>query len=198
MKKIKEFLNNFNKKTLKRSLLFSLIVMLLIITIAAFDLTQARYETATEVRIEPDLAFFIVDVESQTGQIKLESMLPSTTPYLYTFNVSNFKDTKKANVDLKYSIEIITTTNMPLNYKVYKGTNTTSNKVSNDYFVTDDNGMYYRHLVINDVSYFNYNQKQTDVYTLWVEYPIEYKAYPKEYAGIIDLVDIKINAEQVV
>jgi hypothetical protein len=198
VKKIKEFLNNFNKKTLKRSLLFSLIVMLLIITIAAFDLTQARYETATEVRIEPDLAFFIVDVESQTGQIKLESMLPSTTPYLYTFNVSNFKDTKKANVDLKYSIEIITTTNMPLNYKVYKGTNTNSNKVSNDYFVTDDNGMYYRHLVIDDVSYFNYNQRQTDVYTLWVEYPIEYKAYPKEYAGIIDLVDIKINAEQVV
>lgn len=198
MKKIKEFLNNFNKKTLKRSLLFSLIVMLLIITIAAFDLTQARYETATEVRIEPDLAFFIVDVESQTGQIKLESMLPSTTPYLYTFNVSNFKDTKKANVDLKYSIEIITTTNMPLNYKVYKGTDMTNNKVSNDYFVTDDNGMYYRHLVIDDISYFNYNQKQTDVYTLWVEYPIEYKAYPKEYAGIIDLVDIKINAEQVV
>lgn len=198
MKKIKEFLNNFNKKTLKRSLLFSLIVMLLIITIAAFDLTQARYETATEVRIEPDLAFFIVDVESQTGQIKLESMLPSTTPYLYTFNVSNFKDTKKANVDLKYSIEIITTTNMPLNYKVYKGTNMTNNKVTNDYFTTDDNGMYYRHLVINDISYFNYNQKQTDVYTLWVEYPIEYKAYPKEYAGIIDLVDIKINAEQVV
>lgn len=198
MKKINEFLNNFNKKTLKRSLLFSLIVMLLIITIAAFDLTQARYETATEVRIEPDLAFFIVDVESQTGQIKLESMLPSTTPYLYTFNVSNFKDTKKANVDLKYSIEIITTTNMPLNYKVYKGTDMTNNKVSNDYFVTDDNGMYYRHLVIDDISYFSYNQKQTDVYTLWVEYPIEYKAYPKEYAGIIDLVDIKINAEQVV
>lgn len=198
MKKIKEFLNNFNKKTLKRSLLFSLIVMLLIITIAAFDLTQARYETATEVRIEPDLAFFIVDVESQTGQIKLESMLPSTTPYLYTFNVSNFKDTKKANVDLKYSIEIITTTNMPLNYKVYKGTDMTNNKVTNDYFTTDDNGMYYRHLEIDDISYFNYNQKQTDVYTLWVEYPIEYKAYPKEYAGIIDLVDIKINAEQVV
>ena len=117
MKKIKEFLNNFNKKTLKRSLLFSLIVMLLIITIAAFDLTQARYETATEVRIEPDLAFFIVDVESQTGQIKLESMLPSTTPYLYTFNVSNFKDTKKANVDLKDSIEIITPTKMTISYK---------------------------------------------------------------------------------
>ena len=125
-------------------------------------------------------------------------MLPSTTPYLYTFNVSNFKDAKKANVDLKYSIEIITTTNMPLNYRVYKGTNMSQNTVSSDYYETDDNGMYYHHLVINDVSYFSYSQRQTDVYTLWVEYPIEYKAYPKEYAGIIDLVDIKINAEQVV
>ena len=198
MEKVKEFLNRFNKKTLKRSLLFSLIVMLLVIVIATFDLTQARYETDTEVRIEPNLAFFIVDVESQSGQIKLEGILPSTTPYLYTFNVSNFKDTKKANVDLKYSIEIITTTNMPLNYKVYKGTNMSDNEVSNDYYITDENGMYYHHLEIDDISYFNYNQRQTDVYTLWVEYPIEYKAYPKEYAGIIDLVDIKINAEQVV
>ena len=65
------------------------------------------------------------------------------------------------------------------------------------YEVIRDNGCKNQHK-IDDISYFNFNQKQTDVYTLWVEYPIEYKAYPKEYAGIIDLVDIKINAEQVV
>ena len=82
--------------------------MLLVITITAFDFTQARYETDTQVRLEPDLAFFIANVESQTGQIKLDGMLPSSTPYLYKFNVSNFKEEKKANVDLKYSIEIIT------------------------------------------------------------------------------------------
>ena len=188
----------FNEKEFKRYFIFSLIVMFLIIFITAFDFTQARYETNTEVRMEPDLAFFIADVESQTGQIKLEGMLPSTTPYLYSFNVSNFKENKKANVDLKYSIEIITTTNMPLNYKVYKGNDLSTNHVSSEYFDTDENNMYYHHLVINDISTFTYNTRQTDVYTLWVEYPIEYKAYPKEYAGIIDLVDIKINAEQVV
>ena len=172
--------------------------MLLIIAIASLDFTQSRYETNTEIRMEPDLAFFIADVESQTGQIKLESMLPSTTPYLYKFNVANYKDTKKANVDLKYTIEIITTTNMPLNYKIYKGNNMVQNVVSNEYYVTDENGMYYHHMEIDDVSYFSYNQRQTDTYTLWVEYPIEYKYYPTEYAGIIDLVDVKINAEQVV
>ena len=101
MKNIKQFLNNFNKKTLIHSLIFSLIVIALVVTVATLDLTQARYETSTEVRFQPDLSFFIVDVESQTGQIKLESMLPSTTPYLYSFDVSNFKDAKKANVDFK-------------------------------------------------------------------------------------------------
>ena len=172
--------------------------MLLVITITAFDFTQARYETDTQVRIEPDLAFFIANVESQTGQIKLDGMLPSSTPYLYKFNVSNFKEEKKANVDLKYSIEIITTTNMPLNYRVYKGNDLSTNHVSREYFDSDENNVFYHHLIIDDISTFTYNTKQTDVYTLWVEYPIEYKVYPKEYAGIIDLVDIKINAEQVV
>ena len=195
---MKNILKNFNEKELKRYFAFSLIAMLLIVIISTFEFTQARYETDTEVRLEPDLAFFIADVESQTGQIKLEGMLPASAPYLYTFNVSNFKDNKKANVDLKYSIEIITTTNMPLNYRVYKGNNMTSNKVSNEYFDTDENGLYYHHLIINYIYTFTYNTKQTDVYTLWVEFPVEYKIYPKEYAGIIDLVDIKINAEQVI
>ena len=195
---MKQIIEKFNKKELKRYFIFSLIVMLLIIAITTFDFTQARYETDTEIRLEPDLAFFIANVESQSGQIKLDGMLPSTTPYLYVFNVSNYKDNKKANVDLKYSIEIITTTNMPLNYKVYKGSDLTNNKVSSEYFDNDENNMYYHHLIINDISTFTYNTKQTDSYTLWVEFPVEYKAYPKDYSGIIDLVDIKINAEQVV
>ena len=63
---------------------------------------------------------------------------------------------------------------------------------------TDSNGVYYRHLKINDVSVLEYATRKTDVYTLWVEFPIQYKNNPIDYSGIIDLVDIKINAEQVV
>ena len=44
----------------------------------------------------------------------------------------------------------------------------------------------------------NYQSRVTDTYILWVEFPLQYKNNPVEYAGIIDLVDIKINAEQVV
>ena len=197
MKEVKKIINHINKKDFVRYLLFSFILIAVFLMLSG-NITQARYETDTSARVLPNLAFFVVDVESQTGEIKLESMVPSTTPYLYTFDVSNFNDQKKANVDLTYSIEIITTTNMPLNYKLYKGTVSGEGDLDSDEFTTDENGVYYRHLKINDVSLMDYRQRVTDKYILWVEFPIMYKDYPVEYAGIIDLVDIKINAEQVV
>ena len=198
MEKLKKILSYFDQKALKRYGIFSVLVIFLLLLIISSNLTQARYENTTSVRVTPTLAFFVVGVESQTGQIKLSSMVPRNEPYLYSFNVSNFNQTKKANVDLTYSIEIITTTNMPLNYRIFVGNDMTNNAIDADTFDTDENGVYYRHLVINNVNTLNYNTRQTDVYTLWVEFPEVNKNYPIEYAGIIDLVDIKINAEQVV
>ena len=128
----------------------------------------------------------------------MDSMIPRNEPYLFTFNVSNFNSTRRANVDLTYSIEIITTTNLPLNFRIFKGDNMTSNTIDSDTITTDTNGVYYRHLVINAVSTMNYNANCTDVYTLWVEFPKSSEDYPESYQGIIDLVDIKINSEQVI
>lgn len=198
MRGLKKFISNINKKDFRKYFLFSILVIITIVALGTFNLTQARYETETSIRVSPNLAFFVVDVSTQSGQIQLDGMLPSATPYLFTFNVSNFKDNKRANVDLTYSIEIITTTNMPLNFRIFKGNNSSQNEIDSDTFTTDDDGVYYRHLVINDVSTFYYNANSTDIYTLWVEFPLQYKNSPTDYAGIIDLVDIKINAEQVV
>lgn len=198
MKKIKDMLTKIDKKIFIRYLGFFIILIAILILVGSSDLTNARYETETNIKMEPQLAFFIADVKSQTGQIQLDGMLPRQEPYVYRFDVSNFKDRKKANVDLKYEIEIITTTNIPLTYKVYKGTDLTNNIITDDYYDTDSNGVYYRHLKIDGISYLNHNQKMTDVYTIYVEFPEEYKSYYDEYAGVIELVDIKINAEQVV
>lgn len=186
-------------KDFKRYGLFSVLLLATMIAFGNLKFTQARYESNTLVNITPTIAFFIVDVQSQSGQIKLDNMVPSTTPYLYQFNVSNFDTTnKKANVDLTYSIELITTTNIPLNYKIYKGNNMTQDVIDSDTTTTDANGVYYRHLVINGASVMNRNTRQTDVYTLWVEFPEQLKNSPAAYSGIIELVDVKINAEQVV
>ncbi|MBR1748543.1 MAG: hypothetical protein IJ743_01960 [Bacilli bacterium] len=191
-------MNRIDTQKFFHYLLPTMIFIIVISILAASRITQARYETDTNARVLPSIAFFVVGVESQNKQIKLESMVPRTEPYLYSFEVSNFNDSKKANVDLTYSIEIITTTNMPLNYKVYKGTVNGDEIVDEDFITTDENGVYYRHFKIDGVSEMNYQERVTDTYILWVEFPLQYKNNPIDYAGIIDLVDIKINAEQVV
>ena len=198
MKGIRKILDNFDLNSLKKYIFFSVLFIVTLVLVGTINITQARYENNTDISIEPTLAFFIVDVSSQTGQIKLDGMTPRTEPYLYTFNVSNFRGTRKANVDLTYSIELITTTNMPLNYRIYKGNSSSQNEVDSDTVVQDDNDVYFRHLLINDVNTMPYSDYVTDIYVLSVEFPLVYKDNADDYAGIIDLVDIKINAEQVV
>lgn len=198
MKIIHNLWANINHKEFIRYCVFSVLFMIAIIVISSFKITQARYETNVTVDVAPTLAFFLVDVENQTGQIKLDSMVPRDEPYLYTFEVSNFNSTKHANVDLTYSIEIITTTNMHLNFRIFKGNNLTQNEIDSDTITTNADGVYYRHLVIDGASVMDYDDDVTDLYTLWVQFPLTYKNQPNEYAGVIDLVDIKINAEQVV
>lgn len=195
---MKRFMNKIDTQKFFHYLLPTMIFIIVISILAASRITQARYETDTNARVLPSIAFFVVGVESQNKQIKLESIVPRTEPYLYSFEVSNFNDSKKANVDLTYSIEIITTTNMPLNYKVYKETVNGDEIVDEDFITTDENGVYYRHFKIDGVSEMNYQERVTNTYILWVEFPLQYKNNPIDYAGIIDLVDIKINAEQVV
>lgn len=200
---IKKLMSNIDKKTFSFYLFFTLLLLATLIVLSTFKFTQARYESDAVVNFSPSIAFFVVDVGTSTGQIKLAEMVPREEEYRYVFQVSNFNDERRANVDLTYSIEIITTTNMHLDFKIFKGNNEID-QIDSDTFTTDENGVYYRHLVINDVSTMTYSANHTDTYTLWVLFPEENDdettniGNPEAYAGIIDLVDIKINAEQVV
>jgi hypothetical protein len=198
MKGIGKIIKNINTKKLVRYLFPSFLLFALLILMGTVNFTQARYESEVDVSGSPNLAFFIVDVTTQSGHIKLDEMIPRTEPYTYTFNVSNFNNQKRANVDLTYTIEIITTTNMPLNFQIFKGNDMNTMQIDHDTTSTDVNGVYYRHLVIDDASIMTYNTNHTDTYTLWVQFPIANKDYPERYEGIIDLIDIKIVAEQVV
>ncbi len=209
---IKKIMANFDKKSFAFYMFFTIVLLITLIVLSTFKFTQAKYESDATITASPALAFFIVDVQSETGQIRLEDMVPRANPYSYIFQVSNFENGHRANVDLTYSIEIITTTNMPLNFKLYKGNNLTTDIIASRTLTTDDNGVFYRHLIVNGVSTMSYSANHTDTYVLSVEFPLSpphssnpsaptpvpYTNRPDAYAGVIDLVDIKINAEQVV
>ena len=195
MDRLRELITNQYVK--RYGILFVLLVLVGIV-IGTSNITYSRYETNTKVNLKPTIAFFIVDVDNESHSIKLDSMVPSDEPYLYRFDVSNFKDDKKANVDLKYKIELVTTTNMPLEFKVFKDPDMSTDIINRTTYTTNDDGMYYKHLIIDNINQMNYNQKKTDVYYLWVKFPKQYENSPEHYAGIIDLVDVQISAEQVV
>lgn len=198
LRRIKEFLQKINKQKFIRNLLISFALISAILIIGNFDITFSRYETDTSINVSPKIAFFIVDVGTTTKKIELERLVPSTTPYQYYFDVSNFSDEKKSNVDLKYTIEVSTTTNLPLNYKIYKVENDITDIVDSSSYVTDENGMYFKKFISNTEHTFKYNNKTTDKYLLWVEFPLEYKNNPEYYESVIDLVEITIKAEQLV
>jgi len=198
MKEFKEIIARFDTKTLRRYFFISLLMIISVIILSKIEITRAKYETEANVAVAPDFAFFIVDVTNQTHSFRLDNIVPRTNPYTYVFNVSNFEGQKKANVDLTYSIEIITTTNLPLNIRVYRGTDLTVNSLYTDTTTTNTDGVYFRHLLYNGVSTMNYATQVTDTYTLWIEFPESYKNTANGYAGVIELVDVEIRAEQVV
>ena len=197
MKEFKRIFKKINMHDFLIFLFFPILLVVTLVTIRSFEFTQARYESQVDMALTPNIAFFVVDVGTQEGTIKLESMIPRSDPYEYEFNVSNFNQTKHANVDLTYSIELITTTNMPLKFRVYKGNNLILNEEAGTE-TTDDNGVYYRHMLVSGVSTMLFSNNVTDTYKLWVYFPESNANNPEGYAGVIDLVDIKINAEQVV
>ena len=198
MKEIKRIFKRLNMRDFSLYLFFSILLVVTLVAIGKFDITQARYESEATVSVEPDLAFFIVDVGTTSGHVKIDGIVPSAGAVDFDFTVSNFNATKHAEVDLTYTIEIVTTTNMPLDFEIYKGANSNVDIIDNDYTTTDANGVYYRHLVVNDVTTMAFNQNVTDTYKLSVTYPLSAKDNPDAYAGIIDLVDVVIRAEQVV
>lgn len=193
---MKELLSHFDKKLLLRLIVLSCLIIITLIVIRNYNFTKSKYETITDVEVTPTIAFFVTDVKSYNDSIKLEEIVPRSEPYLYSFTVSNFKDNKRANVDLTYSIEFITTTNLPLNFKLYREDDLENDITSSTSFTTDSNGMYYKHLFIEEVSSLKYSLDSTDTYILSVEFPEIYKSNPDDYSGVVELIEVYVHAEQ--
>ena len=193
---MKGLLSHFDKKLLLRLIVLSCLIIITLIVIRNYKFTKSKYETITDVEVTPTIAFFVTDVKSYNDSIKLEEIVPRSNPYLYSFTVSNFKDNKRANVDLTYSIEFITTTNLPLNFKLYREDDLENDITSSASFTTDSNGMYYKHLFIDEVSSLKYSLDSTDTYILSVEFPEIYKSNPDDYSGVVELIEVYVHAEQ--
>lgn len=198
--KLKEIFSKFDQKRLHGSLKLTGAILILILIVNIVNITYSKYESKANFNASANVAFFVLDQGTYEDNIALDEVYPSDEPFIYTINVSNFKDGKRANVNIKYTISIDTTTNIPLSYSVYRNeaygpsatnifTNISYRQEDDMYFKTHSNSSEYTML---------YNEDTTDQYTVAVFYPEVYKDSPDMYQGKIDLITVTLHAEQVV
>ncbi|MBP3457051.1 MAG: hypothetical protein J6K36_02975 [Bacilli bacterium] len=186
-------IKNINKTKFLFFFKYIAIFLLVVFIINIMEITYSKYSSSANGDAVANIAFFIVDVGTYENTISLNNLEPSNNDYIYKFTVNNFKNNKRTNVKLDYNLEFVTTTNLPLTYKIYKeGTNNiiTSNEI------IQDGDMYFNKLSTNEAGSFSYEENQTEEYTLVVNFPITYNDKPDEYQGLIDSFMIKINATQ--
>ena len=85
-----------------------------------------------------------------------------------------------------------------MEFKLFQGSTVTNAEDYTETDQTNDDGVYFKHLLFDGISTMNYSTARTDTYTLWVSFPARYSETAEGYAGVIELVDIEIRAEQVV
>ena len=200
--KMKKKLVNCISNLKKNKFLLCIAILIAILVFIVLLKTFGRYESNATGSAEAEVAFFVVDQSFETKTILLGEIVPSSEPYVYKFLVSNFNSKKRAEVNIEYDIEFITTTNLPLEYEIYKNENYNdvgaNNIISNSYKLQDDYGTYFNHLIIDEKGSFSFKTNQTDEYYLVVKFNENYKDNPYKYEGVVESVRVEINAKQVI
>lgn len=192
----------FDHKSFLTILRFICLLFLLILIITNINITLSKYETSANVIAKSKVALFLITPGTYNNNINLEGLEPSDNPYIYQITVNNFdNDNNHCQVNLEYSIKFITTTNLPLTFKIIRNTDYNSSlpSIMNiDTTTQDSDGTYFKSLS-NSIKYsMNYNSNVTDTYSLIVNFPKSYASQPDVYQGLIDTVAVEINAQQVV
>ena len=196
----KSFFNIFDKKRFKivTQLIFILLCLFLIVTI--IGRTHSRYESEVDISAEANVAFFLVNQGTYEQTISLDGLTPSATPFYYTVYVSNFKDNKRANTNMQYTIKFETTTNLPLTYEIVRNEDFTGNYtniINSSTTRQDEYDVFYKVFTCNSTFSFPYTTNTADEYTIKVVFPESYKNNPDIYQGMIELFSVIVDAQQV-
>ena len=193
-----------NKKISYRNLII-LIVAIILLIIIGITITMARYKSTGSSSVMAEVAFFVVEEGFQEGNIMLEGLYPREDPFEYEFTIANTDGTITAETSIDYTIDMVITTNLPLDIKMYRKTSNGGNYSElNDEDIIENKievrevgdtwTTYVRKIKIKDGN-FKFNRAQTDTYKLSATFPIEYNDI-EEFEGMIDNVAITVDAKQ--
>lgn len=175
--------------------LYIRVVFWIILAIALISIigdVTAKYKSTANSNAQVDLAFYIFKEESISQELKLQSILPRVEPYVYTFSVANYNGEERTQTALEYSIELTTTTNLPLTFAIHKQGETT-NLITNITTTQDDDGTYFKNITMQGDE-LGFRQNQQIIYELEVTFPSNYNE--ALYKGIMEYIQLTIDSKQ--
>ena len=167
------------------------IIIMLVITLKIIRGTFARYTTTARSSANIELAYYLLEEQSISQNLQLESILPRPSAYVYEFSVANYRGNDRTQTALEYEIAIKTTTNLPLTFGVNKK-NSATNLITSNQTATDSDGTIFRYITVAGDE-FGFTQNQQNIYELKIYFTEEPNA---EYEGIVEYIEITINSHQ--
>ena len=165
----------FSKKNILLISKINLFIITFFITLVLFPNTLSKYQTTATGNVNSNIAFYLFKTDYQVERIKLADLKPSNIPHVYTFSVSNTKNNKISDVDIEYTLKIVTTTNLPLRYQLFKNEDYQSNDSTNlitsnnTTIAQDDDDTYFQTFEFGSDTLL-YSTPKTNNYTLVVYY----------------------------
>lgn len=182
-----------DKYRLKLSGKIGILVCFILISFMGIRFAYSIFHTDSNGSISNKIAFYVLDAQRQTQSIKIGDLSPDGQDFSYDIEVANYLNGKVSEVDLDYTLNIVTTTNIPVSYKLYKN-NGNTDVIGNKEIIQDSNMMYF-FKYSPQVGSFVHDVTKRDVYTLVVNFP---QMYNKEkYQDLIETIEITVDASQV-
>ena len=172
----------------KRIIQILILILILILLIRIISLTISKYESSAISYSAIQVAFYVLNRDYQSMSLNLESLFPRDEPYVYYFSVSNSNGDKTCETDMEYDLTIRTTTNLPIEYELYKNEQYT-NDAAQSIIKSDD-------IVQDDDNTFSYNEAKKNIYQLVVRFPAKYNTI--NYQDIIEAIEITVDSKQII
>ena len=177
----------------KRIIQILILILILILLIRIISLTISKYESSAISDSAIQVAFYVLNRDYQSMSLNLESLFPRDEPYVYYFFVSNSNGDKTCETDMEYDLTIRTTTNLPIEYELYKNDQYTNATAQN--IIKSDDSTYFRGLT-TETETFSYNEAKKNIYQLVVRFPEKYNTI--NYQDIIEAIEITVDSKQII
>lgn len=184
----------FDRKKFIKANKITILFIILTITIMFVPFVYSRFLSEVESDSKLETAFYILDSDYYGATINLGAITPREEPYIYNFAISNHNETDRLEVEMKYSLKIITTTNLPLTYELYMNGDNENSIIISDENILDEHDTYFKEIKTNDII-LGFEEDETNEYELYVYFDEQYDNF--EYQDIVELVDIKIESNQI-